>query len=276
MIKCWANKYSPCDGKLSREHYISQSIFEQQFIYVSGFSWCNGEEKKISIANLTKKVLCEHHNSRLSTIDIAGLNAIRVFEQLIPEEHRKAKTPPENHKIDGLNFERWLLKTAINLSYQGDLHIGVGMTDSVPGIPAPYLLQVVFGDLPFTHKMGLYTLCYETLEKFQVGSISFTPIHKDNCIGGFIFHIRGFDFFLSLFPGHAPPSLGTLGLGHDGNIEDHIATALPVYRKELITVYNEKRERSDVYFEWRNQPSVSKDPNYHVPVEFEAKVNADK
>lgn len=276
MIKCWANKYSPCDGKLSREHYISQSIFEQQFIYVSGLSWCKGEEKKISIANLTKKVLCEHHNNTLSTKDIAGLNAIRVFEQLIPEEHRKAKTPPESPKIDGLNFERWLLKTAINLTYQGDMHIGVGMTDSVPGVPAPYLLQVVFGDLPFTHKMGLYALCYETLEKFQVGSISFTPIRKDNCIGGFIFHIRGFDFFLSLYPGHAPPRLGKLGLGQDVKIEKHIATALPVYRKELITVLNESRERSDVHFEWRNQHSVSKDPNYHVPGELDAKENAEK
>jgi hypothetical protein len=267
MENCWANKYSKCDGKLSREHYISQSIFEQQFIYVSGLSWCKGEEKKISIASLTKKVLCENHNNRLSPVDKAGLNAIRVFEQLIPEEHRKAKAPPESHKIDGLNFERWLLKTAINLTYQGDMHIGVGMTDSVPGIPSPYLLQVVFGDLAFTQKMGLYTLCYETLEKFQVGSISFTPIHKDNRIGGFLFHIRGFDFFLSLYPGHSLPPLSTLGLGQDGTIKNHIATALPVYRKDVITVLNENRERFDVHFEWRNRLSVSKDPNYHVPKE---------
>ncbi len=276
MKKCWANKYSPCNGKLSREHYISQSIFEQQLIYVSGLSWCKGEEKKISITNLTKKVLCEHHNNSLSDVDNAGLNAIRVFEQLIPEKHRSVNTPPESQKIDGLNFERWLLKTAINLTYQGDMHIGVGMTDSVPGLPASYLLQVVFGDLPFTHKMGLYTLCYESFEKFKVGSISFTPIHTDNCIGGFIFHIRGFDFFLSLNPGHTPPRLSTLGLGQDGKIENHIATALPVYRKEVISVFNESRERFDVHFEWSNQPSVSKDPNYHVPVELDTELNIDK
>lgn len=271
MKKCWAHKYSPCSGKLSREHYISQSIFEQQFIYVSGLDWCKGEEKEISIANLTKKVLCEHHNNRLSDVDDAGINAIRVFEQLIPEEYRQAKTLPKSYKIDGLNFERWLLKTAINITYQGDMHIGVGMTDSTLGVPAPYLLQVVFGDLPFTQKMGLYMLCYETLEKFRVGSISFTPIHKDNCIGGFVFHIRGFDFFLSLYPGHAPPRLSTLGLGQDGKIENHVATALPVYRKKVITAFNENKERFDVHFEWNNQPAVSKDPNYHVPRELDAK-----
>jgi len=265
MKKCWANKYSPCDGKLSREHYISKSIFEQQFIYVSGLSWCKGEEKKISIANLTKKVLCEHHNNTLSSVDKAGLNAIRIFEQLIPEKYRTTKTPPESYKIDGLNFERWLLKTAINLTYQGDMHLGCGMTDSVPGEPSPYLLQVVFGDLPFTHKLGLYTLCYETLEKFRVGSIFFTPIHQDNKIGGFLFHIRGFDFFLSLYPGHAPPKLSTFGLGQDGKIQEHIANALPVYRREVITAFNENRERLEVQFEWQDQAAVSIDPNYHVP-----------
>ncbi len=267
MKKCWANNYSTCCGKLSREHYISKSIFEQQFIYVSGLSWCKGKEKKVSIANLTRKALCEHHNNTLSIIDQAGINAIRIFEHLMPGKYRTVTTVPESHVVDGLNFERWLLKTAINLTYQGDMHLGFGMTDSVPGEPAPYLLQVVFGDLPFTHKMGLYTLCYETLEKFRVGSISFTPIHKDNQIGGFLFHIRGFDFFLSLYPGHTPPKLRDLGLGQDGKIQKHIVNALPIYRRDVITAFNENRERREVQFEWREQAAVSKDLNYHVPEE---------
>ncbi len=267
MMKCWANKYSPCNGKLSREHYISKSIFEQQFIYVKGLSWCKNEEKKISIASLTKKVLCEHHNSLLSEIDLAGINAIRVFEQLLPEDIRSTKTLPESQVIDGLNFERWLLKTAINLTYGGELHLGVGMTDSEPGKPSQYLLQVVFGDLPFTHKLGLYTLCYNSLEKFMVGSISFTPIQQDNRIAGFLFHLRGFDFFLSLYPGHAPPQLGTLGIGDDGKVPKYIAEAIPEYRRNKIIAFNEKKEPLEVQFEWKDQPAISKDPNYHVPKE---------
>ena len=267
MKKCWANKYSPCNGKLSREHYISKSIFEQQFIYVKGLNWCKDEEKKISIGKLTRKVLCEHHNNILSSVDQAGINAIRIFEQLIPDQHRPTRTPPDSYVIDGLNFERWLLKTAINLTYQGEMHLGFGMTDSLPGQPPPYLLQVVFGDLPFTHKMGLYTLCYDTVEKFRVGSISFTPIHQDKKIGGFLFHIRGFDFFLSLYPGHVPPRLSTLGLCKDGKIQKHIANASPEYRRKIITAFNERKEPFEVQFEWPNQPAVSKDPNYHLPNE---------
>jgi len=267
MSKCWASEHSLCNGKISREHYISKGIFEQQYVYPRGLSWCKGKEKKVSIANLTAKVLCEHHNSKLSNIDQAGINAFRVFEQLIPEKHRTIKTPPENKIIDGLNFERWLLKTAINLSFKGDKHIGVGMTDSVPGIPSPYLLQVVFGELPFTHQMGLYTLCYETMEKFLVGNFSVTPIYQDNNIGGFLYHIRGFDFFLSLYPGHPVPKLSTLGLGEHNNIPSHIANALPIYRRDIINVYNQKQEHMQVNFCWKPQNAISSDPRYYMPPE---------
>ena len=267
MKKCWASEYSPCNGKISREHYISKGIFEQQFIYVSGLHWCKGEEKKISIANLTSKVLCEHHNNKLSTVDKAGINAIRIFEQFIPKQYRSVQTTPESDIIDGLYFERWLLKIAINLTYKGEMHLGFGMTDSIPGMPCPHLLQVVYGNLPFAHKMGLYTFCYETIEKFKVGTISITPIHQNNQIGGFVFHIRGFDFFLSLYPGHTPPKLKILGLGKDKKIKQHIASALPVYRKEVITAFNQNKKRMDVIFKWRFQSATSEDSRYHIPTE---------
>lgn len=250
MKNCWASNYSECSGKISREHYISQGVFEQQFIYVKGFKWCKGKERKISIANLTSKVLCEHHNNELSEVDQTGINAIRIFEELIPEKYRSNKNPPTCRVIDGINFERWLLKVAINLSYRGEMHIGVGMTDSEPGLPSPYLLQVVFGRMRFSHKMGLYTLCYETSEKFEVGKISMTSIHKDQAIGGFIFHIRGLDFFLSLYPGHAPPRLETLGLGSENGIRKHIYSALPIYRKKEVISINEQGECRKVPFKW--------------------------
>lgn len=190
-----------------------------------------------------------------------------MFELLLPENIRSTKTQPESQIIDGPNFERWLLKTAINLTYEGGMHLGFGMTDSEPGKPSPYLLQVVFGDLPFSHKLGLYTLCYNSLEIFRVGSISFTPIHKDNKIGGFLIHLRGFDFFLSLYPGHAPPQLSTIGIGEDDKVPKYIAEAIQEYRKEIIIAFNEKQERLEVKFEWKDQPAISKDPNYHVPIE---------
>jgi hypothetical protein len=248
MKECWANEHSACNGKISREHYISKGIFEQQFIYVSGFKWCKGEQKKISIANLTSKILCKYHNNQLSVVDKAGINAIRIFEQCIPEQYRSVKTVPEFSVIDGINFERWLLKIAINLTFKGDKHIGVGMTNSIPGIPSPYLLQVVFGGMPFTHKMGLYFLHHETARYCNAGEFSMTPIYQNSAIGGFIFHIRGFDFFLSLYPGHVPPKLNTLGIGGD------IGNAVPIYRSELITSFDQNKNSFDAAFKWKSQP----------------------
>ncbi|WP_157726485.1 hypothetical protein [Imhoffiella purpurea] len=103
MKDCWASEYSSCDGKISREHYISKSVFEQPFIYVSGFDWCKDKEKKIGLSNLTAKILCERHNNSLSFVDQAGLNAIRVFEQLLPAKYRSNSIPPKSNVVDGLN-----------------------------------------------------------------------------------------------------------------------------------------------------------------------------
>ncbi|WP_157726503.1 hypothetical protein [Imhoffiella purpurea] len=110
-------------------------------------------------------------------------------------------------------------------------------------------------------------LSYKTLERFRVGSISFTPIHIDKQIGGFLFHIRGLDFFLSLYPGHALPTLNTLGIGDDGKVPKHIASATPEYRKNTVSVINEHGERSDIKFNWRKETAVSSDPKYHLPPE---------
>lgn len=267
MRDCWARNFSPCKGKISREHYLSRSIFEQDFVYVSGLNWCKSEEKKVSLSNLTSKVLCEHHNNALSGIDQAGANAIRVFESILPEDRRSVTTPPDNIEIDGLNFERWLLKIALTLYFKSELHIGFGMTDSVPGWPSPYLLQVVFGNLPFTHKMGLYTFGYDTMEKIRAGSIAFMPIHREGRIGGFWYHIRGLDFFLSLYPGYHLPQLSELGISAEGNLPAYIVNALPEYRRKKIIVLNEERAFSVVSFKWDNQSTASTDPKYYMPPE---------
>lgn len=57
------------------------------------------------------------------------------------------------------------------------------------------------------------------------------------------------------------------GLGQDGKILNHIATALPVYREKVITSFNEKRERLEVQFEWQDQAAISTYPEYYVPKE---------
>jgi hypothetical protein len=67
-----------CDGKISREHLVSESILlllkADGDFSVSGLPWLDdGEMKIISPKSLTANCLCEKHNSALSPLDTAAL-----------------------------------------------------------------------------------------------------------------------------------------------------------------------------------------------------------
>jgi hypothetical protein len=250
VAKCWARSHSQCGGKISREHLVSGGVFEQQNIYVQGFQWCQDEEAKISLASITSKILCRKHNSELSPIDKEGINAVRIFESLLPENLRSNTILPENGKVNGYQFERWLLKTAINVSYKSNLHIGLGMSESQLGLPSPYLLAVVFGGLNFTHNMGVYMLTNRKPTKFRVGEIAMFPVYKDGAIGGFFFHIRGLKFFLSLLPGSSLPKLRKLGLTEGGYIDSDLLDSKPHYRLSEMIINNHNSPPQNIEFCW--------------------------
>jgi len=249
MRNCWAREHSECEGKLSREHLVSSGIFDQAEIFVQGFSWCK-EERKIGVANLTSRVLCEKHNSILSVVDQAGIDAVKIIESTLPPRMRSIETSEVDTYIDGHLFERWLLKTAINISYGGISHIGIGMSGSKKGKPSPYLLAVIFGELKFSHKLGLYVLSPESQYKFEVGSFHVFPIVKDERIGGFVFHVRGVDFFLNLNPWHAPPSMRSLGIGKATGDHDYVLDTNPAYRCSDLRICNAEYENSIIRFKW--------------------------
>lgn len=250
MDRCWANGYGECSDKISREHLISSGIFEDQSILIGGHPWCQGGEKKISVASLTAKILCTKHNSAISPLDDEGINAVRLFEQFFPDNMKSNHKAPFKDIINGHLFERWLLKTAINNSVKSDLHIGIGMSDSSPGKPSPYLLAVVFGELQFTHQMGLYVIGNSAQISLTAGQFTIIPIHQDGSIGGFYFHIRGLNFFLSLYPGHPVPSLKSLGMTEEVGFFKELLDSVPVYRPSYINVFDECSAPQQVAFSW--------------------------
>ncbi|MCH1930485.1 hypothetical protein L9G16_09855 [Shewanella sp. A25] len=215
MDKCWASTHSQCSDKMSREHLVSNGIFEQQKIYVSGLHWCKGEIKEISVASATAKILCSRHNNALSVLDKEGINVVRIFERLFPDNMKSCRSVPTHEIIDGYQFERWLLKTAVNLSYKSEYHIGIGMMDSVAGSPNPYILAVIFGELKLSDGMGLYLIENLVPTAITPGDFNVLPALYEGCIGGFYFHIRGFNFFLSLVPGLVDPNLRNLGFNEN-------------------------------------------------------------
>ena len=235
-MTCWAAAHSKCEGGISREHLISPGVLGAGAVNVQGFDWCQGREIRVGVGSLVSKVLCRKHNSVLESADRAGIAAIRIFEGSLRSTGR----------IDGVMFERWLLKTAINVTYEGSLRIGMGMTDSEPGIPSPYLLAVVFGDLDFTHKMGAYFLFPRCSFEYRAGEISIVPIHKNGEVGGFLFSLRGIFVLLSLCPGHDPPPLQELGI----EVATHLAGVKPMYRCGSIIVSNSEGSEDRISFDW--------------------------
>ena len=229
---------------------MSAGIFEQANIFVQGFDWCKEQEKMISVASITSKVLCEKHNNNFSPIDQAGIDAVKIIESTLPEYAKSIDTSDVKKYIDGHKFEKWLLKIAINISYNGNNHIGFGMTNSEKGKPSPYLLAVMFGELNFNNKLGLYFLCPNGQYRFKVGSFHVFPVIKSDVIGGFVFHVRGIDFFLNLYPGHEPPTLRSLGCNEPTGERDYILDAQPMYRSPSLTVSNEHNEQQIIYFKW--------------------------
>lgn len=246
MNDCWAKGRGGCAQGISREHLISKGLFDEPYVYVKGFSWCKDKEVKIGLGSLTSKILCGAHNSQLSPVDMEGIRLGRFFDSL--GANVDAVSPERKiHRFDGHLLERWLLKTAINTSFGGGEHIGVGMADSVCGKPSAYLLAVVFGDIPFSHKMGAYFFFPRGEYRIRQGQILTVPIIKNSEIGGFYFHFRGLDVFLSLFPGHSPSPLCEMGVT---GIADYILTADLQYRSSSLLVRNEGSTTAQVQFNW--------------------------
>jgi len=223
---------------------ISKGFFETAMTTVQGFDWCPNEPVKVSVARLTANILCRKHNSLLGPVDDGGIDAYRAFQRA----EGSGSTEPFPPSVDGPLFERWLLKTAINLSYRHSLKLGVGMWNSVAGIPSAYLLDVVFGDRPFADSMGAYFLFPQEQFRYQKGQGLITPIHKNGEIGGVYFHLSGFDIFLSLFPGAVPPTLGEMGIT---TLPSHILSAVIVYRSPTIITVDIDQRQHETKFNWR-------------------------
>ena len=80
---CWPDCLDDCDGKLSREHQISQCFWgEDPDIMIQGLHWCL-VPKTVGIGSLTAKILCvERHNSTLGAqVDAGAGRAVETIRE---------------------------------------------------------------------------------------------------------------------------------------------------------------------------------------------------
>lgn len=161
MHECWAKCLGGCSNKITGEHIFSEGVHFSDQINVQGLPWCTEKPVSISVASLTRKILCSQHNNDLSFADSAATSAIRAFENAIAlhkfrEQYRKRNWTRRDVKIDGYELESWFLKTLINITFKSEKHIGKSATE--PGIPPDELVEVAFQRRRFTGPAGLYTI----------------------------------------------------------------------------------------------------------------------
>lgn len=178
-------------------------MFVGDEVDVQGYSWCRNERRRVSVASLTRKVLCRNHNSILSDIDYAGGEARKAFSNAI---NNSSPTNPTVNSyrmafIDGLRFERWCLKALVSLSFGGDLPIGSNARGR--GQVEDEIVRIVYGRSDFQENTGLYSIGNDGEPFSCAQSMRIGPFVKNGHIFGGLFIILTFRFALFLEPMNA-------------------------------------------------------------------------
>ena len=154
--KCYAKPLGGCTSK-SKEHFVSNGILQSIGpMVVCGLPWQKpGEKLEMGHNSLTAAVLCDHHNSALSSLDAS---AIQLFNHLKLIDSKKrfidlARTP-NGIRFDGHTIEKWFLKVLCGVIASGNYQInGQGYGKLAV---SDYLLDLLFSKRPWDVGIGLY------------------------------------------------------------------------------------------------------------------------
>lgn len=140
---CYARVLRDCGTKISREHFISESVLLElgsKFrVTHEGMGW---DEKLLPTNALASNVLCDRHNSALSPLDDVGLAFVRMLRRGV--RHSAGVQRARGRGIlNGIDVERWLLKTLC----------GFTALDK-EAVPAQWV-QMLYGRAPIERPAGL-------------------------------------------------------------------------------------------------------------------------
>jgi hypothetical protein len=233
MAVCWADCLGDCSAKQSREHLVTESFFPEGVVDVHGFEWCKDEPVRVGIASVTAKILCTAHNNGLSPVDVGGKEAFDAFascERLasIRQRIKPCMWRVKEYRADGLLFERWCLKTLINICCQRG-H-AIGRDSAVEGYPSSRLVRIVFGEENFRNRAGLYWATRKGMSINSQDTVQFGPLFKNNLnVEAGIFSFRGWTFLLYLEDEGPPEPLSGIYV----NGEDLGDSVLAFHGKQL-------------------------------------------
>jgi hypothetical protein len=203
-VKCYLSATHDCCDKISKEHYISESVLrlystDGRTIRVNGLSWCKGDEyTKVGIGSLVVKSLCERHNNALSNLDTAAKSLID--ETMSIDHALNDRNFPGSHLLlSGEDIERWMTKTVIGLHASGNLLIQ-GKATHLPG-DADFT-SIILGKAKFPPGAGLHYRSSHGKSELHNAAINIWPhVEKETHeVVGVDFTFSGYKFVLALKP----------------------------------------------------------------------------
>lgn len=205
-MECWASILGDCSGPISREHYISNSIFDGEAVTAFGLSWCKSSPVELGLGSATAKVLCRHHNHSLSPFDAEASRLSRFLSEHVQDRPLESA----ELRVNGHNLEKWALKTFVNLGYLGAL-------DPVEHIriqPDGLIVRHIFENAPLPGGVGLYFIAGGLSNAdFRVG-LSWNGIRNlsaGGAIAAMTFTLNEIRFVISAVPGAAEERLREMG-----------------------------------------------------------------
>jgi hypothetical protein len=204
---CWANALDDCDGPLTGEHSLSVAIFSpppglpsnrsgrlRRQIDVEGFKPVpKGEKRTMRVRQLVSDILCDRHNNATNQLDTEAGNFARAVDQWVNTQQGRSKLPGlrwnrRTYSVSGPLLERWLMKTAVNNRFKGDLPLGGA--HALPGWPTRELVEMIFGQRQISGRAGLFALAALNLnanfaETFELNYFHHNNTHIAGCIISF-------------------------------------------------------------------------------------------
>jgi hypothetical protein len=239
-VECWASSCGTCGGGASREHYISDGIFDGESITAFGLSWCKVAPVSIGLASATAKILCKRHNEALSDFDAEASRLSRFIALNVVDE----PTLAAETNLDGRLLEKWALKTLFNLGYVGALD----PESSTRFTPPPDLVQKLFTGDAVDDGAGLYLVTGTVSNAgFKVGLAWHTIRNRANGKPvGMTFTFNGLRLAVSLPPMRAEEQIRGLGTANEFDFGD----ARVIYRPPNIIMGSEIAGHKVINLRW--------------------------
>lgn len=191
--RCWANGLGNCAGRLSGEHVVSQSVFLNGTLNVQGTRWAE-QALAIPRTGITARILCARHNGALSALDSEAGRLSAAIREFMRVRCDSTIT------VDGWTYERWCLKTLINLGASGWLH--------ERGEPPLPLVEWIFGRRRPLDKRGLFVVSPSSFVDTGVDYVAWNTVSDAAArsrICGALLNLRGVVSMITTASGDPEP-----------------------------------------------------------------------